>query len=185
MRGTHDGAEGAPRWRAWLIGGALILGLGALSTGTGIAASTWGTSESLPAGAQAPRCAELTDAIERGEAINVGPAIQCDEEELLALETARQQARAQGGKPAMRDSPTCEAVNARAVAGDATLGWDLAFHCRQRERFANQVNVLNGNAEKQLTSLCRGIQARLERAEPVDRLQETVCGQEAEAIAAG
>jgi hypothetical protein len=67
----------------------------------------------------------------------------------------------------------------------ATLGWDLAFHCRQRERFANQVNVLNGNAVKQLTSLCRGIQARLERAEPVDRLQETVCGQEAEAIAAG
>jgi hypothetical protein len=132
-------------------------------------------------------CNAVHQQIAAGGNVNVAQAIQCDQQEFQALENARQAARAAGQKPAMQNSATCQAVNARAAKGDATLDFNLAFHCRQRERFANNVNALNGNAlngnaaGNQLTSLCQGVQARLARSENVDAFQQTFCGQEAQA----
>ncbi|GAA1824068.1 septal ring lytic transglycosylase RlpA family protein [Planosporangium flavigriseum] len=127
-------------------------------------------------------CAAVHQQIASGGNVNVAQAIQCDQQEFQALENARQAARAAGQQPAMQNSATCQAVNARAAKGDATLDFNLAFHCRQRERFANTVNAQNGDgAAKQVTSLCQGVQARLSRGENVDAFQQTFCGQEAQA----
>lgn len=141
-----------------------------------------GTRFSFAAESGAAGCGAVHQQIASGANVNVAQAIQCDQQEFQALENTRQAARAAGQKPAMQNSATCQAVNARAAKGDATLDFNLAFHCRQRERFANNVNALNGNgAASQLTSLCQGVQARLSRGEVVDRFQQTFCGQEAQA----
>jgi hypothetical protein len=141
-----------------------------------------GTRFSFAAESGATGCGAVHQQIASGANVNVAQAIQCDQQEFQALENTRQAARAAGQKPAMQNSVTCQAVNARAAKGDGTLDFNLAFHCRQRERFANSVNALNGNgAANQLTSLCQGVQARLSRGEIVDAFQQTFCGQEAQA----
>ncbi|MFD0686279.1 hypothetical protein [Actinomadura fibrosa] len=135
--------------------------------------------------AESSACARIHGQLAAGQAVDVGAAQQCDQVEFGALENERQAARAAGEKPAMRNSATCEAVNARAARGDATLDFNLAFHCRQRERFANTVNAQNGVGEpNKVTSLCLGVRARKARGEAVDPFVRSFCDKE-EAAAGG
>lgn len=136
------------------------------------------------AAAGSPSCAALQQQITAGGSVDVAAAESCDQSQFAALENARQAARAKGQKPPMQISGICQAVDARAAKGDPTLDFGLAFHCRQRERFANTVNALNGaGSANKVTSLCQGAAARQSRGEPVDAFTQSFCG--AEQAAAG
>ncbi|MFG2003075.1 hypothetical protein ACGFNU_28345 [Spirillospora sp. NPDC048911] len=130
-------------------------------------------------------CAQIQQQISAGQAVDVGAAKQCDQTEFAALEQERQAARARGEQPAVLNSKTCEAVNARAAQGDPALNFDLAFTCRQRERFANAKNAQTGaGPANKVTSLCLGARAKKARGETVDAFTETFCGPEEAAAAA-
>lgn len=137
------------------------------------------------AGQSSAACAQVQQQISAGQAVDVGAAKQCDQVEFAALELERQAARARGEQPAVLNSNTCEAVNARAAQGDSALDFDLAFHCRQRERFANATNAQTGaGPAKKVTSLCLGARAKKARGETVDAFTESFCGPEEAAAAA-
>lgn len=131
------------------------------------------------AGSSSAACAQIQQQISAGRSVDVGAAKQCDQAEFAALEQERQAARARGEKPSVKNSNTCEAVNQRAAQGDSALNFDLAFHCRQRERFANAKNAEVGLAPaNQVTSLCLGARAKKQRGEEVDAFTQSFCGPE-------
>ncbi|AXI77150.1 hypothetical protein C7M71_006550 [Peterkaempfera bronchialis] len=166
-----------------LIGGLLVAGTAA----AGLAALSGGGTPPAPGRLQAvkvlgvsqtPDCAALTAALGAGRAVDTAKAIACDQQESNAMEALRQDARAQGRRSAAGSSPTCSAVDRRAAAGDPTLDYDLAFHCRQRERYAGRTNELDGMSEGSFTAFCRGVRARRDRGEPVDPFPQAFCAQE-------
>jgi hypothetical protein len=129
--------------------------------------------------AESPACARIRADVAAGRAVDVAAAENCDAAEFAALENERQAARAQGAKPAMRVSATCQAVNARAAQGDPALDFGLAFHCRQRERFAATTNAVSGlGPAAKISSLCLGERAKKARGEKVDAFTESFCGKE-------
>ncbi|MCP9965320.1 septal ring lytic transglycosylase RlpA family protein [Actinomadura madurae] len=131
-------------------------------------------------------CAQIRQDVAAGRAVNVGAAQNCDQTEFAALENQRQAARAKGEKPAMQISATCQAVNARAAQGDPALDFGLAFHCRQRERFANTTNAVSGlGPANKISSLCLGERAKKARGETVDAFTESFCGKEEAAAKSG
>lgn len=157
---------------SFAVGAMALIGVTAACSGGGerVAGTVAGESSG---------CAAVQQQIAAGQSVDVAAAKRCDQQEFAELENARQAARAQGQKPAMQISRTCRLVNERAARGDATLDFDLAFHCRQRERFANTTNAVSGLGEGgQLSSLCRGAQVRKARGESVDAFTEAFCAQE-------
>jgi hypothetical protein len=135
--------------------------------------------------AESSACAQIRQDVAAGKAVNVGAAQNCDQTEFAALENQRQAARAKGEKPAMQISATCQAVNARAAQGDPALDFNLAFHCRQRERFANTTNAVSGlGPANKISSLCLGERAKKARGETVDAFTESFCSKEEAAAGA-
>jgi hypothetical protein len=124
-------------------------------------------------------CDRIHRRIRDGQDVNIGDAEQCDQEEFVRLENDRQAARARGEKPRMLISETCDLVDERARRGDADLDAGLAFTCRQRERFANEVNARVGlGPEHKVTALCEGTRIREERGDDVDAATRTACAAE-------
>jgi hypothetical protein len=124
-------------------------------------------------------CDRIHRQIRDRQDVNAGEAEQCDQEEFAQLENDRQAARAQGEKPRMQISETCRLVGDRAERGDADLDAGLAFACRQRERFANEVNARTGlGPEHKVTALCVGTRIREERGDDVDAATRTACAAE-------
>ncbi|MBD2900456.1 hypothetical protein amrb99_94600 [Actinomadura sp. RB99] len=154
-----------------------------------LGAGACGGGEQRQAGrvaAESSGCAALQRQIAAGRAVDVAAAEQCDQTQFAELENQRQAARAKGEKPAMQVSAICRAVDAQAAKGDAKLDFGLAFHCRQRERFADAVNATSGlGPANKVTSLCLGARARKARGEAVDAFTESFCGKEEEAAAGG
>ncbi|MFF0522514.1 hypothetical protein ACFYTC_27725 [Actinomadura nitritigenes] len=154
-----------------------------------LGAGACGGGEQRQAGrvaAESSGCAALQRQITAGRAVDVAAAEQCDQTQFAELENERQAARAKGEKPAMQVSAICRAVDAQAAKGDAKLDFGLAFHCRQRERFADAVNATSGlGPANKVTSLCLGARARKARGEAVDAFTESFCGKEEEAAAGG
>ncbi|MGI5328125.1 hypothetical protein [Actinomadura nitritigenes] len=154
-----------------------------------LGAGACGGGEQRQAGrvaAESSGCAALQQRITAGQAVGVAAAEQCDQTQFAQLENRRQAARAKGEKPAMQVSAICRAVDARAAKGDTKLDFGLAFHCRQRERFANTVNATSGlGPANKVTSLCLGARAKKARGEAVDAFTESFCGKEEEAAAGG
>jgi hypothetical protein len=131
-------------------------------------------------------CAQIRQDVAAGRAVNVGAAQNCDQTEFAALENQRQAARAKGEKPAMQISATCQAVNERAAQGDPALDFTLAFHCRQRERFADTTNAVSGlGPANKISSLCLGERAKKARGESADAFTESFCSKEEAAAKAG
>lgn len=156
---------------AWLLA---VLGAGACGGG-----------EQRQAGrvaAESSGCAALQQRITAGRAVDVAAAERCDQTQFARLENERQAARAKGEKPAMQVSAVCRAVDAQAAKGDPDLDFGLAFHCRQRERFAGTVNATSGlGPANKVTSLCLGARAKKARGEAVDAFTESFCSKEEEA----
>lgn len=154
-----------------------------------LGAGACGGGEQRQAGrvaAESPGCAALQQRITAGRAVDVAAAEQCDQTQFARLENERQAARAKGEKPAMRVSAVCRAVDAQAAKGDPNLDFGLAFHCRQRERFADTVNATSGlGPANKVTSLCLGARAKKARGEAVDAFTESFCSKEEEEAAAG
>ncbi|MBO2466224.1 hypothetical protein [Actinomadura violacea] len=153
-----------------------------------LGAGACGAGEQRQAGrvaAESSGCAALQQRIAAGRTVDVPAAERCDQTQFARLENLRQAARAKGEKPAMQVSAICRAVDAQAAKGDAKLDFGLAFHCRQRERFANTVNATSGlGPANKVTSLCLGARAKKARGETVDAFTESFCGKE-EAAAGG
>ncbi|WP_202124980.1 RlpA-like double-psi beta-barrel domain-containing protein [Actinomadura physcomitrii] len=153
-----------------------------------LGASACGGGEQREAGrvaAESSGCAALQQEITASRAVDVAAAERCDQTQFAQLEDRRQAARAKGEKPTMQISAICQAVDAQAAKGDAKLDFGLAFHCRQRERFANTVNATSGlGPANKVTSLCLGARAKKARGEAVDAFTESFCGKE-EAAAGG
>ncbi|WP_377271998.1 hypothetical protein [Peterkaempfera sp. SMS 1(5)a] len=178
----------ARRSRPRAVGGLLAGGL--LVTGTVVAllAAFWADDTTAVNGgvpvvrvlgvSQSSDCAALTAALTAGRDVDTAQAIACDQQESVRMDVLRSRARARGEQSAVGSSPTCAAVDRRAAVGDPTLDFDLAFHCRQRERFAGRTNELDGVAGHDITSLCRGVRARRDRGEPVAPLPLAFCSQE-------
>jgi hypothetical protein len=162
-----------------------VLGVAAaMALAAGIAGCSGSQQVARQAAAGSPSCDALQRQIAAGASVDVAAAESCDQSQFAVLENARQVARAKGQKPAMQISGICQAVDARAAKGDPTLDFNLAFHCRQRERFANTVNALNGaGPANKLTSLCQGAAAKKARGQSVDAFTQSFCS--AEAAAAG
>lgn len=187
MRGASGPAAG--RGRTPALGGLLVGGL--LVGGTAIAATAvFSGNGTAPDRSRIPvvrvlgvnqstRCAELTAALTARRRVDTGEAIACDQQESAQMDLLRRHARARGEHSVAGSSPTCSAVDRRAAAGDPTLDFDLAFHCRQRERFAARANELDGVTDRSMTSLCRGVEARRARGEPVAPFPEAFCAHEA------
>ena len=181
-RSRSGGARAAGRRRLALVaaGGLAVVGIGA--TTFHLVSTTAGSVQGRAVAASTPECQAIHQQIAARRSVDLGAAQNCDQTEFAVLENIRQAARARGEKPAMQISQTCTLVNKRAAQGDATLDFNLAFHCRQRERFANTVNAQNGvGAAGKITSLCQGAQLRQARGETVDVFTRTFCGQEAAA----
>ncbi|WP_225992645.1 septal ring lytic transglycosylase RlpA family protein [Actinomadura montaniterrae] len=162
--------------------------LGAAGLLAVLGAGACGGGEQREAGrvaAESSGCAALQQRITAGQAVDVAAAEVCDQTQFARLENQRQAARAKGEKPAMQVSAICRAVDAQAAKGDAKLNFGLAFHCRQRERFANTVNATSGlGPANKVTSLCLGARAKKARGEAVDAFTDSFCGKE-EAAAGG
>ncbi|QKG20358.1 septal ring lytic transglycosylase RlpA family protein [Actinomadura verrucosospora] len=141
-----------------------------------------GAGEQRQAGrvaAESSGCAALQQRIAAGQTVDVAAAERCDQTQFAKLEDRRQAARAKGEKPAMQVSAICRAVDAQAAKGGANLDFGLAFHCRQRERFANTVNATSGlGPANKVTSLCLGARAKKARGEAVDAFTESFCSKE-------
>jgi hypothetical protein len=168
-----------------LVGAAAVLGAGVL-----VLQHTGSTPTVAVEGRQAANtssssgCNAIHRQIAARGAVDVGAAQLCDQAEFGTLENARQAARHKGQKPAMQISQTCRLVDQRAAQGDQSLNFTLAFGCRQRERFANEVNARNGlGPAGKITSLCLGAQAREARGDAVDTFTRTFCSQERAAAA--
>jgi hypothetical protein len=175
--------------RRAILGGALVAATTALAGAALVGGSmTARHPEPAPAGpvlvvnGQAAADDTSCDRIHRqirDRDVNVGEAEQCDQEEFAQLENDRQAARARGEKPRMLISEMCSLVNERAEQGDADLDAGLAFTCRQRERFANEVNARTGlGPEHKVTALCEGTRIREERGDDVDAATRTACAAE-------
>lgn len=166
---------------AVVIGGGVLAlghtGSAPAAAGPGVAAVRGQTVADSTGG-----CDAVHQQIKDRENVDVGRAQQCDQEEFKVLEDQRQAARARGEKPPVQVSETCRLVNERAADGDPELDFDLAFSCRQRERFANTTNATNGLAPSgRLTSLCEGAERRQQRGDDVDDFTKTFCAQEEQA----
>ncbi|HEU5029358.1 MAG TPA: hypothetical protein VFV01_30920 [Spirillospora sp.] len=163
--------------------------LGAAGLLAVLGAGACGGGEQRVAGrvaAESSGCAALQRQITAGRAVDVPAAEVCDQTQFAQLENLRQAARAKGEKPAMQVSAICRAVDAQAAKGDTKLDFGLAFHCRQRERFANTVNATSGlGPANKVTSLCLGAQAKRARGEAVDAFTDSFCSKEEEAAAGG
>jgi hypothetical protein len=158
-----------------------VLGAAGLAAILGGAAACGGGQERTAGqvAAESSACAQIRQDIAAGRAVDVGAAENCDQAEFAALEDQRQAARAKGEKPAMQVSATCRAVNERAAQGDPALDFGLAFHCRQRERFANTANAVSGlGPANKISSLCLGERAKKARGESTDAFTESFCGNE-------
>ncbi|WP_055586136.1 hypothetical protein [Peterkaempfera griseoplana] len=178
----------ARRRRPQGAGGLLAGGLLVTGTAVALVAAFWADDTSavnsgLPVVrvlgvSQSSDCAALTAALLAGRSVDTAQAIACDQQESARMGVLRSRARARGEQTTTGSSPTCAAVDRRAAAGDPTLDLDLAYHCRQRERFADRSDGLGGMAGHDLTSLCRGVRARRDRGEPVAPLPLAFCSQE-------
>lgn len=167
------------RWMAWAVPLALVLGLGAL--GTGISNASNGAD--AVNGVNAAVCDALLEQIEAGQEVDASAAIACAEEDFDAVQDERQLARAQGKAIALENGEICDAVNERAELFDPNLALELALACQQRELIVNKVNVDDGIAEEELSSLCQGAQALQARGGQVPQYLVDFCFAELAALA--